>query len=86
MPQANMDQAIKELYMWQRGMAHGSKEYFFTAKLYELMCKADPENMLALSKGFPYEAKALMSWVASGNVYEFFKRYGYDDKIFFKGE
>jgi len=64
-------EAIKELYFWQYGDATN-----FTAKLYELIGKADPVNRMKLSLAFPYEVLAFKQWERAEVIEQFFKDAG----------
>lgn len=64
--------AIQHLFYWQKSGADN-----FTAKLYELMAKADPTNRQKLFLAFPAEAKAYSMWYCAPSAEEFFKLHGF---------
>lgn len=63
--------AIRELFYWQ----NGSNPSNFTALLYTLFSKADPENRTRLASAFPAEARAFALWQA-GDPKIFFESWG----------
>lgn len=67
-----LEEAIKELYFWQ----YSSDPSWFTAKLFDLIAKADPLNRFKLAEVFPAEVKAWMMWQESPNEEEFFRSHG----------
>ena len=71
-----MKTAVQELYFWARGRGSSSPPSNFTAKLYDLIAKADTLNKLKIAKGFPAEVSAYNEWMHSKTEVEFFKRYG----------
>ena len=72
-----LEDAVRELYVWQRLGADATN---FTARLYELIAKADPTNKEALRKGFPIEVTAYEAWQYSVDEAEFFASYGFGPK------
>lgn len=71
-PMNPLELAVKELYHWQK---NGSTD--FSAKLFELMMKADPGNMMKLTSAFPMYARALEMWQeAAHNGDALFREYG----------
>lgn len=69
MPQRSLEEAIQELYYWQ---GHDEEADWFTAKLYDLITKADRSNMIKLCAGFPAEVLAWHMWQDSRDEKEFF--------------
>jgi len=67
-----MNLAMAHLYCWQYAKATN-----FTAKLYELFCKADEENKIRLGLAFPYEYRAFHLWHTSENPHELFREWGF---------
>lgn len=65
-----LNEAIQRLWYWRKG---GTS---FTCQLFDLMAKADPQNLQKLSESFPVEAQAYLFWRASGSEKGFFKAYG----------
>lgn len=64
--------AVVHLYDWQhRGGTH------FFCSLFELMQKADDENLLRLALAFPYHAIAFDQWRDSLTDREFFESHGF---------
>jgi len=63
--------AVRELYFWRRGTAGG----FMTA-LFDLFCKADPNNFQRLGLGFPAHALAVCMWRDARSESEFFEGFG----------
>lgn len=63
--------AAKTLFHWQ---CNGSD--CFTAKLFELMLKADTKNRSRLGLAFPVEAAVLAEWQLSTTPSEFYRYYG----------
>lgn len=59
-----------ELFYWQYG-----DSTCFSAKLFDLLCKADPNNLIRLGKGFPFHFELFLEWRES-TPKEFFNRYG----------
>jgi hypothetical protein len=68
-----IEEAIKELYFWK---AHAGTATNFTAKLYDLISKADPQNKEALRKGFSLEVAAWEAWQDSIDEEKFFASHG----------
>ncbi len=65
--------AIHQLFYWQQDPNATN----FSALLYTLFQKADPENLEKLSKGFPEQAQAIRRWNAAGNYgNDLFLEYG----------
>ena len=70
-----MKRAAREIYFWQY-----SNTGCFHNQLFDLFGKADPNNFVKLSEGFPAEAQAWLQWQAAANYgNEFFKKYGVVD-------
>lgn len=59
--------AVQNLVYWQQGQS------FFTAKLFELMAKADVKNFAKLAMAYPAEAKAFSDWYHASNPEKFFE-------------
>jgi hypothetical protein len=64
--------AVLHLYDWQ----HRGARHFFT-DLFELMTRADEENMLRLAIAFPQHSLALQSWKMARTDREFFEAAGF---------
>lgn len=65
----DLDKAVKELFYWQ----FGNNPTNFTARLFDLMTKADLENAARLAKAFPVEAQAYLLWYHAPDANAFFK-------------
>lgn len=63
-------EAVMKLWEWQHGGAT-----HFTAKLFELLGKADPENLDRLALGFPQEVWTWQRWRGSENPETFFEQF-----------
>ena len=63
--------ALCELDYWQ----NGPRGTDFTAKLYELIAKADENNFEKFFKGFPVRTTAYILWYNSAHKEELFKKY-----------
>jgi hypothetical protein len=62
--------AVIKLWEWQHeGATH------FRAELYQLIQKADGDNLAKLALGFPDEVDALRRWRLSANEETFFNQY-----------
>lgn len=73
MPAHNIDQAMQELYFWQKQTPRPDN---FHSILYTLFGKADFENWKALSQGFEFESMALRIWANAKDPDLLFKEYG----------
>lgn len=65
-----LQKAAFELYRWQCGGATN-----FTAKLFDLIAKADFRNREKLRTAFPMEVFVFCEWYASPTPKEFYTRY-----------
>lgn len=59
--------AVNELYNWKHRDATN-----FTANLFHLISKADPQNKAKLTLAFPIEVKVFDDWQQSPNEKDFF--------------
>lgn len=66
-----LKEAALKIYFWQHSYMNN-----FHDKLFDLMQKADQENFLRLSQGFPFEAVAYLQWYGSPSSKDFFIKYG----------
>lgn len=48
---------------------------WFTARLFELILKADPRNLERIRKGFPVEVRMVEEWRSSESEQAFFEKY-----------
>jgi hypothetical protein len=64
--------AVVDLYDWQ----HRSSTGFFS-QLYNLMQRADDQNLTRLALAFPYHAIAFDQWRSSSTDREFFESHGF---------
>lgn len=65
LPECSLQEALTRLKYWRNG---GDS---FACKLYELMCKADIENITRLRKSFPVHHAAWTMWQHATNEDEF---------------
>lgn len=67
----SVQHAVRQLFYWARG-----GQTNFTALLYDLIAKADPQNLARLRRAFPAEVTAWEKWHLAENPAEFFRSYG----------
>ena len=67
---AELRQAVFDLWLFQ----HKDADHF-SARIYWLIGKADQENLVRLSLGFPIEVLAWILWQAAPSEQEFFLSY-----------
>jgi len=70
---SRLEKAVEELKVWQAN-PHAT---FFTAQLYNLVCKADCENQKKLLQGFPARMAAYLLWYNSTDKEAFYNEYLY---------
>lgn len=69
-----LEKAVQELYYWQYA---GST--CFSARLYELMMKADGPNLAALAMAFPVECTVMRMWLAADDCgRQLFRDFGFE--------
>lgn len=67
--------AIDKLYEWQH--CHGTS---FSCLVFDLCCKADPANQLAIQLAWPHLWAAWKIWRESRNSDDFFRSHGFTIK------
>lgn len=67
----SLNKAVFELYYWQVG--DGTN---FHAMLFDLIQKADMQNLVRLQKAFPAEVQAWKMWLAATDIAGFFEAHG----------
>lgn len=72
---SQMASAFRNLELWQNNPGASN----FSAKLYNLMAKADPENFRKIFNGFPVRTTAYCLWYHTVNKEELEKYFRGDD-------
>lgn len=68
--------AAQELYNWRANIGAQHHSPCFNEMLFSLIAKADPSNMLRLSRGFPEFVEAFREWQSAPTQEIYFRRYG----------
>jgi len=71
----NFKEAATQLLNWRASKGEATN---FSSKLFELIAKADPQNIHCLSLGFIHEVKAYVEWMKSSgdDGIDFFIKHG----------
>jgi hypothetical protein len=74
MAKAELSEAVKELWYWQ----YGTNPTNFSSRLFELMQKADRENLARLGHAFPVEFAAYSLWMDCEDQDALFAEFGFN--------